>query len=70
MLPIVIPATKFGEAESLDKKRFVHSKLFHTIFFSVFYLRILTGLVCLDEVVGAPMAKVVGCQEEVVRRLG
>lgn len=48
---------------SLDEERFVHSKLFHTIFPSVFYQRILSGLVRLDELCGAPLAKVVGWAE-------
>lgn len=48
---------------SLDEERFVHSKLYQTIFPSVLYQRLFLGLIKLDEVCGSPIAKLVGWAE-------
>ena len=48
---------------SLDEERFVHVKLYQTIFPSVFYQRLFDGLVRLDRLCGAPLAKLTGWAE-------
>ena len=67
-VPIIAPprsgTTITQKLMSLDEVRFVHSKLFHTLFPSVLYQRILTGMVRLDELIGAPLARAVGWAEK------
>ena len=49
---------------SLDEERFVHAKLFQTIFPSIFYQKLIAGLVRLDEICGAPLARLVAWAEK------
>ena len=49
---------------SLDGERFVHVKLYQTIFPSVTYQRTLDALVWLDQRCGAPLARLVGWAEK------
>jgi len=49
---------------SLDDERFVHVKLYQTIFPSVTYQRTLDALVWLDRRCGAPLARLVGWAEK------
>jgi omega-hydroxy-beta-dihydromenaquinone-9 sulfotransferase len=48
---------------SLDEERFVHAKLYQTIFPSVVYQKLISGIVWLDDRCGAPLAKLVGWAE-------
>ena len=45
---------------SLDEERFVHNKLYHTIFPAVSYQRLATGLVWLDRHTGRCFARLIG----------
>jgi omega-hydroxy-beta-dihydromenaquinone-9 sulfotransferase len=49
---------------SLDEDRFVHVKLYQTIFPSVFYQRIFDALVGLDRLLGQPIARLIGWAEK------
>ncbi len=45
---------------ALDAERFVHVKLYHTIFPCIFYQRIIEAIARLDALCGAPLAKSIG----------
>lgn len=49
---------------SLDDKRFLHVKLYQTIFPSVFYQRCFDGVAWLDQHTGQPLTRLVGWMEK------
>jgi len=49
---------------SLDEDRFLHAKLYQTIFPSVFYQKVFNGLVALDRMLGQPMARLTAWAEK------